>query len=498
MFGCLGQNSYKSAGEEVYLHLPPLLEAMIALSALPSKWETITAIITNNTAMEDLILMEVCNAVILQYETETNRGQHKPTANLANANKLSAVKWKHSNPHFAQQDHLQQLQTSPSNPNQQQHRQHGSRGTGHGRKAKGKGKQCDGHSHVASVAFAALVFTTDAALPPPLTSTIVHFGASLSMVMQTILQSPPTMRTKGVYPSVNKVISLLECMKVRPTIQTTIMLEECFLKLDNEVCHCVGYYEDNYSSDEDMLWTVLGPSCEIFAATPSGLADLLGELIAHDFEYLSIDSVFFDPPSLDKENHALMLPYISPQSVVMDLGHSDPEAKQYAAEEADIAAEWAAMPKPTLKHKSSNKEIEEIWQHNQDFLACQNCVPTLELPPNFDDDLEDALDWGSDDEMKYTFSSFSTSDTNTSTILVPSSISKGNCNNMLSVKEVSKLYNVNFGVLDVLKCEHHIAYTQCAECHQKFSTMWLLDSGASVHFTNNHLVLQGLLHLTIM
>ena len=43
----------------------------------------------------------------------------------------------------------------------------------------------------------------------------------------------------------------------------------------------------------------------------------------------------------------------------------------------------------------------------------------------------------------------------------------------------------NFGILDVLKCEHHIAYTKCAECRQKVSTMWLLDSGASAHFTNN-------------
>ena len=147
--------------------------------------------------------------------------------------------------------------------------------------------------------------------------------------------------------------------------------------------------------------------------------------------------------------------------------------------------EHALWSKPTLKHKSSNKVVEEIWQHNQDFLAHQNHAPTPELLPNFDDDLEDALDWGSNEEMKYTFSSFSTSDTNTSTVLVPSFVSKGECNNTSSVKEVSKLYNVNFGVLDVLKCEHHIVHTKCAECCQKVSTMWLLDSGASAHLTNN-------------
>ena len=190
-----------------------------------------------------------------------------------------------------------------------------------------KSRAHDGHSHVASVAFVALVFTTDAACPPPSTSTVAHFGASSSMVTQTISQSPPTMKTKGVYPSVNKVILLLECMEVRPTIQTTKTLEERFLKLDNKVhCHA-GYYENDYSSDEDMLQTVPGPSHEIFTATPSDLADLSGESIAHDFEYLSIDGVIFDPPLSDKENRALTPPYISPQSVATDMGHSDLEAE---------------------------------------------------------------------------------------------------------------------------------------------------------------------------
>ena len=101
-------------------------------------------------------------------------------------------------------------------------------------------------------------------------------------------------------------------MEVRPTIQTTKTLEKHFLKLDNEVhCH-VGYYEDDYSSHEDMSRTVPGLSHEIFAATPSDLADLLGESVAHDFEYLSIDGITFDPSS-DTENHALMPPSILPQ-----------------------------------------------------------------------------------------------------------------------------------------------------------------------------------------
>ena len=72
------------------------------------------------------------------------------------------------------------------------------------------------------------------------------------MVMQTVHQLPQAMRTKGIYPLVNKAILLLEHMEVKLTIQMTKTLEQRFLKLDNEVHTHAGFYEDDYSSDEDM------------------------------------------------------------------------------------------------------------------------------------------------------------------------------------------------------------------------------------------------------
>ena len=109
------------------------------------------------------------------------------------------------------------------------------------------------------------------------------------------------LQVDGVYSSVNQVLLLLEHMDVSPTIQHTKMLEQHFLTLDKQICECMGFYEDgDYSSDEDMLWTV--PGCEIFRFTPSDLSDISGESIAHDFEYLVIDSdgIVFDLNSLDK------------------------------------------------------------------------------------------------------------------------------------------------------------------------------------------------------
>ena len=118
---------------------------------------------------------------------------------------------------------------------------------------------------------------------------------------------------------------------------------------------------------------------------------------------------------------------------------------------------------PLLNRQSSNDRIEEAWQRNQDYI---NCTPTPGMPADFDDGLAEALDWGSSDEEKYTFSSFSTINANSSIVLDPLSSkgSKGSCNTSMDLAEFVKMYNANFGVLDVLKCEHKISFTNCAEC----------------------------------
>ena len=78
---------------------------------------------------EDLNLAIVQQAVVAQYETEVNRGQHPSKGATKTANKISAVKCKHDNPCFSKQGGQQQPR-----------RQCGSRGSGQNRKDKGKGK----------------------------------------------------------------------------------------------------------------------------------------------------------------------------------------------------------------------------------------------------------------------------------------------------------------------------------------------------------------------
>ena len=103
------------------------MQALIAMAALLSKWETLIPILTQSINLVDLSMSDVRNAVIGQYETEINHSQHK---GAHQANKISSVKRKHGgNPSFNQQGRQQQQQGSSSQPsNQQQHRQHGGRG----------------------------------------------------------------------------------------------------------------------------------------------------------------------------------------------------------------------------------------------------------------------------------------------------------------------------------------------------------------------------------
>src|SRR5216683_5608391 len=91
--------------------IPPQLQAMIALAALPQKWEMLISIVTEDTELQDLDLGDVCTAILGQYQLETvhhGSGKH-------NANKISVVKCKCSDPNWNQQQGLNQQQ----HPNQQ-------------------------------------------------------------------------------------------------------------------------------------------------------------------------------------------------------------------------------------------------------------------------------------------------------------------------------------------------------------------------------------------
>ena len=232
-FGCLAHVTIGTEDDQHTLKIQEELQALITLAALPPKWETMIALIMQNFDLADISLKAVRKAIINQYETETNRGQHKGSQH---ANKISAVKHKRGNPDLNKQESQKQCQSSGSSSkpsgNQQQPRQRGAGGSGSNKKGKDKLHQQPAHSHVASVA----------ALRPPTSHTIMHIGSS-SMTQHVVSEPTPPTRTSGPYFSLNKVLMLTERLEVKPTIQTVKTLEQRFVEFDDTVrTHCKGVH----------------------------------------------------------------------------------------------------------------------------------------------------------------------------------------------------------------------------------------------------------------
>ena len=71
-FDCLAHITVGEEDDKHTLKIQEELQALIALAALPPKWETIIALITQNFDLADICLKAVCEAIINQYETEAN------------------------------------------------------------------------------------------------------------------------------------------------------------------------------------------------------------------------------------------------------------------------------------------------------------------------------------------------------------------------------------------------------------------------------------------
>ena len=96
-FDCLSAalghlKSTQIKGRSDVLTLHNTLQGLVALAVLPSKWEHLVPIVITTNDIDDVTLVEVHSSVIAQYETETNKGQHKSASSHATANKLSTVK----------------------------------------------------------------------------------------------------------------------------------------------------------------------------------------------------------------------------------------------------------------------------------------------------------------------------------------------------------------------------------------------------------------------
>jgi transposase InsO family protein len=477
-FARLSSVTFGTGAKIQRLSIPNQIQALIAMAALPPKWEHLIPIICQGPDLEDLDMGDVRSTVIGQYENEVNRNWR---GSGHQANKLSAVKRKRGDPRFNQQQGSSQQRQSDSN-NQQQHRQRGFRGKGRGgKKDKGKGRaQQPGHSHIADVA----------ALSAPTTHTVAHIGATTA-TKRVVTQAEPKQRVPGPYSSVNQALTLAERLEVTPTIQTVKTLEQRFADFDQQVTSKSTWnYDEEYDSEMDIDMSRPAPSRDL-PQTVSDTENICGE---SDDLLSAFGDLIISTDDSDKENRAPTPEYVDPRGIETK-ENADTDCDWYDQLEKDPDARsvrdfWENIG-PSLPRKSSNELIEVIYREHQEFLKRNGLTGLISPKPSKAStpgpsgamqSEDEPLDWGTDDE-KYASRFFTTHITDAQTVLdhPRRSIRDGSCNTGSGA--VNKLYNVSFGTLDVLVCEHEFVFSQCEQCRDKMSTMWLLDSGASVHFT---------------
>ena len=199
------------------IHIPSQIQAIIALSALPQKWEVLVPVIIQTVNMDDLNLGEVREAVVAQWQTENARtanNGNKKDKKQHNANKLSNVKHKRGDPSFSNQRQGDNQQQQQQNNGDYKPRQCGSHGKG---KGKGKGNNSR-HAHISHVA-------NVASLTAPTSATIAQVGPS-GINKRTITSSVPKERKPGPYKSLDEALDTADHLGITPTTQTVKTLEQ--------------------------------------------------------------------------------------------------------------------------------------------------------------------------------------------------------------------------------------------------------------------------------
>ena len=223
------------------IHIPDPIQAMIAMSALPQKWEVLVPVIIQTVDASDLDLSEVRNAIVAQWQTENARHANngdKKDKKQHNANKLSNVKRKRGDPSFSSQQQGDNQQQQQNNGDHKP-RQHGSHGKG---KGKGKGNN-NGHAHISHVADVA-------SIAPPTSATIAQVGPS-GINKRTITTPVPKERKSGPYKSLDEALDTADRMGITPTIQTVKTLEERITQeyMDGPWSKSTNYLSDDEGSD---------------------------------------------------------------------------------------------------------------------------------------------------------------------------------------------------------------------------------------------------------
>ena len=148
------------------------------------------------------------------------------------------------------------------------------------------------------------------------------------MTQHVVSEPTPPTRTPGPYSSLNKALTLTECLEVKPTIQTVKTLEQCFVEFDGTVRTRPNYNLDEESNSDIDVDMSQPATSRGKMRTESYVDDLDSSEL---FELCStLDSLETESNDSNKENWALTPEYINPDSIVDLDSYSpvDPEEQE--------------------------------------------------------------------------------------------------------------------------------------------------------------------------
>ncbi|KAI0245728.1 hypothetical protein BJV78DRAFT_1287259 [Lactifluus subvellereus] len=183
----------------MHLMIPPSIQAMMLLNALPAQWSHTIPLILVGATISNLTIPAIKNYCLLQWDAVNGKKASANHPTSAQAQKLSVVKRHKGPPSFHQQlDH--QISSSSKGKVLQGRKSHSKNKSIHGTRAGRKGKQCK-HVHLATVA----------ALPSPAFATVAAISPS-GIDTHTVETTQPFVQrnevAKTFYPSFASVMTL--------------------------------------------------------------------------------------------------------------------------------------------------------------------------------------------------------------------------------------------------------------------------------------------------
>ena len=453
------------------LIVPAALQGLMLLAAMPAKWDNVAQLFMQRQDLRNALTLEGVRTAITQEYERTNRPVDK------SAHKLSAVKRKGPDPSYRQQ---QQSQPGPSRQPQQQHggikpKKRGGRieKEKQERRARKQGQQ--DHSHFASTSrivevepsvAPSYINASQPSRAAPLHSSVASFGKN-GIEYRKVVSTPPTKPTlvNSVWPSLNEARELCDAFAIPKTAKNLKPLEAPRVKAPIfPTADPFDSIRKAQKAVKKMIDLPIASTSKVQLAKRISTPPYDSGFSWAEEPMVTREPSREPPVSLGEES-----PYDSP---------SDPNAQR-------ILQRW-------ISPAEDGRDIVDPYNFDESDESDSDCprqIGTLEMRMNIDDDIADAAGLPAKGKGKQRERQVPLLSRN-KLLLTTSQCTRGSTS-AVQAKEEPLSSDVDYRcalralVNSLNKIELHTQ--NCQKCKRKVHDRkaWILDSGASQHFTSS-------------